>query len=247
MKPGALSASQARAANLARMAPRTTGDQVYENLHGRIVRGELRPGDPLFETKVAESYGLSRTPVREVFWRLGEAGFIRVVPQVGTFVAPINVASVHDAQFIRETLECRAVADAAQRASAEDLAELRQGISAQAQAMKVRDFQAFFVQDEAMHRKLMDMAGRPFVWTVIAGAKAQLDRVRFLSLEDEVWPEMIMTQHRAIVACVASRDSKGAVQVMTAHLRTAFAAIDRIAASHADFFEGTATPSDKPE
>jgi DNA-binding GntR family transcriptional regulator len=115
VKPIAVSASQARAANLARMAPRATGDQVYEDLHGRIVRGDLRPGDPLFETKVAESYGLSRTPVREVFWRLGEAGFIRVVPQVGTFVAAINVAAVHDAQFIRETLECRAVADAAQR------------------------------------------------------------------------------------------------------------------------------------
>lgn len=229
------------------MAPRATGDRVYEDLHGRIVRGELRPGDPLFETRVAERYGLSRTPVREVFWRLGEAGFIRVVPQVGTFVAPINVASVHDAQFIRETLECRAVADAACKARAEDLVELRQGIDAQAKAMDARDFQAFFVQDEAMHRKLMDMAGRPFVWAVIAGAKAQLDRVRFLSLEDEAWPEMIMTQHRAIVACVAAQDAKGAVRVMTAHLRTAFAAIDRIAGSHADFFEGTGAHPHEPE
>lgn len=245
--PGAAPDSRIRAANLARMAPRATGDRVYEDLHGRIVRGELRPGDPLFETRVAERYGLSRTPVREVFWRLGEAGFIRVVPQVGTFVAPINVASVHDAQFIRETLECRAVADAACKARAEDLVELRQGIDAQAKAMDARDFQAFFVQDEAMHRKLMDMAGRPFVWAVIAGAKAQLDRVRFLSLEDEAWPEMIMTQHRAIVACVAAQDAKGAVRVMTAHLRTAFAAIDRIAGSHADFFEGTGAHPHEPE
>ena len=135
----------------------------------------------------------------------------------------------------------------AQRATAADLAELRQGLSAQAQSMAVRDFQAFFVHDEAMHRKLMDMAGRPFVWTAIAGAKAQLDRVRFLSLEDEAWPEMIMTQHRAFVACVAARDPKGAVQVMTAHLRTAFAAVDRIAASHAEFFEGIAIHLAEPE
>ncbi len=247
MRPAALSGAQARAANLARMAPRVTGERVFEDLHGQIVRGELRPGDPLFENKVAERYGLSRTPVREVFWRLGEAGFIRVVPQVGTFVAPINVAAVHDAQFIRETLECRAVADAARGAGAEDLAELQHGIVVQAEAMASRNFQAFFVEDEAMHRKLMDMAGRPFVWTVIAGAKAQLDRVRFLSLEDEAWPAMIMAQHRAIVACVAEGDPAGAVQVMTAHLRTAFAAINRIAASHPDFFEGAATLSDQPE
>ena len=73
------------------LGPRATGQQVYEDLHGKIVRGTFRPGDSLSETRVAESYGLSRTPVREVFWRLGEEGFLRVIPQVGTFVAPISV------------------------------------------------------------------------------------------------------------------------------------------------------------
>ena len=95
------------------LAPRATGQQVYDDLHGQIVRGQLRPGDALTETKVGDAYGLSRTPVREVFWRLSEEGFLRVIPQVGTFVAPISVPAVYDAQFVRETLEGRAVADAA--------------------------------------------------------------------------------------------------------------------------------------
>ena len=59
----------ARLGNLAKMAPRATTEQVYQELHGRIVRCELRPCDVLSETRVAESFGLSRTPVREVFWR----------------------------------------------------------------------------------------------------------------------------------------------------------------------------------
>lgn len=69
-----------RLGSLARAAGRTTGRDVYEDLHRQIVQGVLRPGDPLSETRVAERYGLSRTPVREVFWRLGEDGFLRVVP-----------------------------------------------------------------------------------------------------------------------------------------------------------------------
>ncbi len=93
-----------------------------------------------------------------------------------------------------------------------------------------------------MHRTLMMIAGRPFVWQVIAGAKAQLDRVRFLSLEDAQWPGMIMQQHRDIVDRVAAHDAAAAVGVMTAHLRTAFAAIGRIAAAHPDFFEGARAP-----
>ena len=234
----ATKAARARVAALARMAPRVTGEQVYADLHGKIVRGELRPGDKLFEARVAEGYGLSRTPVREVFWRLGEDGFIRVVPQVGTFVAPISVPAVYDAQFIREALECRAVADAARAATAAEAEALRLGLHAQRDAMTARDFPAFFALDEAMHRTLMELAGRPFVWPVIAGAKAQLDRVRFLSLEDGEWPGMILDQHEAIIDRVAAGDADGAVAVMTAHLRTAFAAIGRIAAAHAGFFEG---------
>lgn len=220
------------------MTRRATTQHVYESLHGRIVRGDARPGDLLSETKVAESFGLSRTPVREVFWRLGEAGFVRVIPQVGTFVAPINISGVYNSQFIRETLECRAIADAAERAGPGDLETLGVILDAQDLAMEQRDFSAFFVLDETMHRTLMEMSGRPFVWQVIAGAKAQLDRVRFLSLEEDEWPSIIMAQHRAIVGALAEHDAALAVREMTAHLRTAFAAVDRIATMHPNFFEG---------
>ena len=152
---------------------------MYEELHGEIVRGVLRPGDALSEARVAERFGLSRTPVREVFWRLGEAGFLRVVPQVGTYVAPISVPAVYDSQYIRETLECRTAADAARVASRQDGVRLRRILVEQTKAIAAGDFATFFTLDEAMHRDLMAIAGRPFVWQVIAGAKAQLDRVRF--------------------------------------------------------------------
>ena len=220
------------------MAPRITVEQVFDDLHGRIVRGELRPGDALSETRVAESVGLSRTPVREVFWRLADAGFVRVVPQVGTFVAPINLQAVRDSQFVRETLECRAIGEAAERANADEVAVLRDGLVQQDGAMAAGDFVAFFALDEAMHRSLMEIAGHPYAWQVITGAKAQLDRVRFLSLGEREWPGMIMAQHHDLVAALAAHDADAARQVMTAHLRTAFAAIDRIAATHPDFFDG---------
>lgn len=230
-----------RLGSLSRTPARVTGRDVYEDLHRQIVQGILRPGDPLSETRVAERYGLSRTPVREVFWRLGEDGFLRVVPQVGTWVAPINVPAVHDSGFIRSALECAAIPDAARRATAADGDHLHSLIAQQEAALARPDFAAFFALDEEMHRHLIGMAGRPFVWQVIAGAKAQLDRVRFLSLADPDWPGMILGQHRDIVACVLAGDGAGAAQVMQAHLHTAFAAIHRIAAQHPAFFEGADT------
>lgn len=83
-----------RLPNAAKMGAQVTGKQISEDLHGQIVRDELRPGEAISETRIADSYALSRTPVRETLWRPGEDGSLRVVPQVGTFVVPINIPAL---------------------------------------------------------------------------------------------------------------------------------------------------------
>jgi DNA-binding GntR family transcriptional regulator len=233
-----LTAATDRQRNLARLAGRASVQQIYEDLHDRIVSGALPPGEALTEAGMALSYGLSRTPIREVFWRLNDEGLLRVVPQVGTFVAPISIAAVNDSQFVRETLECRAIQDAARAATAAEVAALRQNVATQIEAIRAGAFSRFFALDEAMHRRLMEMAGHNSVWPIIAGAKAQLDRVRFLSLKEPAWPDMILAQHAALIDRVEAHDAEGARAVMQEHLRTAFAAIDRIAEENARFFEG---------
>ncbi len=219
------------------MSRRATGEQVYADLHGQIVRGDLKPGDSLAESRVGEAYGLSRTPVREVFWRLSEEGFLRVIPQVGTFVAPISISAVQDSQFIRESLECKSVVEAARRIRPADGTELHRLLADQNAAIDAGDYAQFFALDETMHRRLMEIAGHSFVWQVIAGAKAQLDRVRFLSLYDQGWSRMILDQHALLINCVISGDETGAAKIMATHLGTAFAAIDRIAQDNPELFE----------
>ncbi len=130
--------------------------------------------------------------MREAFWRLSAESLLRVIPQIGTFVALISNSAIHDAQLIRETLECGAVAD----------------------------HPAFFGFDEQMHRQLMLLAGHPFIWQVITSAKAQLDRVRFFSPEQDTWPSVIFDQNDSIIDRVARHDSNGAAESMTLHLRT---------------------------
>lgn len=228
-------------------AERWSVPRLYEDLHARILSGRLRPGALLSETKVAEEYGLSRTPVRQAFHRLADAGLLAVVPQVGTYVAPIALGAVRDAQFVRETLECRAVRHAAEAENRDKAAILRGHLDRQARAIAARDHLGFFVADEAMHRALMGIAGHPYVWDLILTAKVQLDRLRYLSLEAPDWLEMIFAQHEDLVARVVAGDAHGAAALMERHLRTAFAAIERIAAEHGDFFaEADAPPAERP-
>ncbi len=221
---------------------RAKASRLYARLHGDILTGRIHPGVALSEKLLAEQNGISRTPVREVFQRLIQDGLLRVVPQIGSFVAPINLAAVADGQFIREALECLAVRRAASAVTAAQRIALRRQIAAQRQRIAAGDQHGFFVLDETMHRAILDIAGHGTVWQVIASVKAQLDRVRHLSLEDPDWLAMIFREHQDIVDRIAARDEDGAADAMQHHLRTVFAAVERIAAAHAEFFEHQPLP-----
>lgn len=209
---------------------------IYTQLRDRIVSVALEPGAALSEARIAEGFGVSRTPVREAFQRLAEDGFLDVIPQVGTFVARIHLQTVRDNHFIRETLECRIVELGAQQADAPARRLLKANLVEQSQAVSAGDPDAFFRVDEAMHRLLARVAGHPNAWQVIHQAKAQLDRVRRLSLADPGRSRKRLKEHRAIVGSVADGDAPAAVAAMREHLASIFEAIENISAENAHFF-----------
>jgi DNA-binding GntR family transcriptional regulator len=217
---------------------------LHADLRDQIVSVHWKPGAALSEARLALAYGVSRTPVREALRRLADDGLVQVVPQVGTFVAPIDLATVRDNHFVRETLECRIVELAAGRATDADRKALAANLAEQSRAIAAGDAAAFFRADEAMHALLAGIAGHASAWHVIHAAKGQLDRVRRLSLADAGRSRVRLREHRAIVACVARGDAPGALAAMRAHLATIFDAIDRIAAENAHFFIGLPAAGD---
>jgi len=228
------------------MAPpgaHTTASAVLGTLRERIVRGEWRPGRRLSENDIARELGVSRTPIREAFIRLKGEGLVVVRPQNGTFVAAINLAEVEDSQFLRETVECRTIALAAERCTADDLGRLLACIDVQRRAIGAGDEAGFIAADDAMHRYLIGLSGRGSLWRTVYGAKLQLDRVRHLSLQDRAWTEGNIREHEAIVDRVAACDPTGAEAAMRRHLRKVFATIERISKTHGDYFEQVRRPA----
>jgi DNA-binding GntR family transcriptional regulator len=219
---------------------------AYGWLRDAILSGRLRPGQTLSENELAQQFGVSRTPVREAIIRLESDGLLTVRPQIGTIVAPIDVDAVADVQFLREAIECRAVALAATRVSTPDARALRAQLREQARVAARGDHAAFVPLDDRMHRKLVAMAGRPRVWRAVEDAKAQLDRVRFLSLEDPAWLATIHRQHEEIVERVLGGDADGAAAAMSRHLRAVFASIATIADRSPEYFRSAPiTPVDR--
>ena len=82
-----------------RAAP--AGLQAYAALRHAIVTLRLRPGQVLSEQGIAQQLRTSRTPVREAFIKLADAGLVEVRPQRGTFVRKISVKVVKSARWVR--------------------------------------------------------------------------------------------------------------------------------------------------
>lgn len=86
--------------------------------------GQLAPDERLYESRIAEQLGLSRTPVREAFAMLEIEGFVLSVPNRGTVVRRILPAELRGTYDVRIVLETHAATMAAERIAEDELAEL---------------------------------------------------------------------------------------------------------------------------
>jgi len=208
--------------------------QVYRLLRERIVRAELLPGELLSETEMARDYAVSRQPVREAFIKLAEAGLVQIRPQRGTLVTRISSASVMDVRFVREAIEADVVKLVAERSDAGIRAELRAQIARQ---KRVTDYASDFVKlDDLFHRTLAEMAGNAYAWRVIEEVKAQMDRIRYLSVE-KPHVRLLIAQHEAIVAAIIEHDAVGAEAAMRMHLREILKSLPALASARPELFE----------
>lgn len=109
-----------------RREPQSLAEQAYAALKRDIIRCDLRPGELVIEARLAERYGMSKTPVRQAIGLLQTEGLVTVVPRRGTFVSSFDGSDVSDAFRLRMLLEPEAAVLAAHRASPADFERLEE-------------------------------------------------------------------------------------------------------------------------
>jgi DNA-binding GntR family transcriptional regulator len=118
----------------------TSADSVYAALRYGIVEGLLPPGTKLRADELAKQLGISRTPIREAHLKLEAEGLIVVRPGVGLVVQAFSPEEVIEIYHIREMLEGKAAALAAENANAYERAGLAELMSEITAATEVQDF-----------------------------------------------------------------------------------------------------------
>ncbi|ALJ39228.1 GntR family transcriptional regulator [Azospirillum brasilense] len=242
--PGTVPGKVLGTAKEPRLSARATATaEIYRSLRGDIVAMRRKPGEPIVEKHVAESFGVSRTPVREALLRLADDGLVEIFPQSGTFVSRIPVNALPEAVVIRTSLECTAVRYAAVRAARSQIAALRANILLQQETMAAGDLDGFHEADEAFHSLISEIAGFPGLWNMAQQVKMQVDRYRRLTLPEPGRIPHVLAEHGGIVDAIAARDPAEAERLMTIHLGALLESVPNTQGANPFFFSG-AQPDD---
>src|SRR5688572_21557367 len=140
------------------LAPRAAlYEEVAELLRQRIFRRELEPGSWIDEVKLAQEYGISRTPLREALKVLAAEGLVTMKVRRGAYVTEVSEQDLSEVYHLLSLLESDAAGVVAQRATDAELKEL-QTLHADLEAA-ASDRDRFFQVNERFHMRLLEIAG----------------------------------------------------------------------------------------
>jgi DNA-binding GntR family transcriptional regulator len=199
------------------LSPRALYEEVAELLRQRIFQRELEPGSWIDEMKLAEEYGISRTPLREALKVLAAEGLVTMKVRRGAYVTEVSEKDLSDVYHLLSLLESDAAGIVAERASDAQLAEL-QVLHKQLEAA-AGNREKFFALNERFHMRLLAIAGNRWRDQMVADLRKVMKLNRHNSLLKSGRVKESMLEHRAIVEALARRDAKAAIKRMQEHFR----------------------------
>jgi DNA-binding GntR family transcriptional regulator len=197
------------------LAPRALYEEVAELLRQRIFRRELEPGSWIDEVKLAQEYGISRTPLREALKVLAAEGLVTMKVRRGAYVTEVSEQDLAEVYHLLSLLESDAAGVVAQKATDAQLRELQALHKELEAAVKHRD--KFFAVNERFHMRVLEIAGNRWRNQMVADLRKVMKLNRHNSLLKSGRIEESLAEHRDIMEALLRRDGAAAMQRMQAH------------------------------
>ena len=197
------------------LAPRALYEEVAELLRQRIFQRALEPGSWIDEMKLAQEYGISRTPLREALKVLAAEGLVTMKVRRGAYVTEVSDKDLTDVYHLLSLLESDAAGIVAERASDAQIRELQ--VLHEKLEAAAGEREKFFALNERFHTRLLEIAGNRWRDQMVADLRKVMKLNRHNSLLKVGRIAESLKEHRAIVQALAKRDAKGSVQKMQEH------------------------------
>ena len=200
------------------LSPRALYEEVAELLRQRIFNRELAPGSWIDELKLAEEYGISRTPLREALKVLATEGLVTMKVRRGAYVTEVSDSDLANVYHLLALLESDAAEVVATKATDAQIRELQSLHNELEKAVKNRE--RFFEINEAFHMRLLEISNNRWRDQMVADLRKVMKLNRHNSLLKSGRIEESLLEHRAIMAALVARDATGTAQRMREHFKS---------------------------
>ena len=199
--------------------PKSLMELTADRIRDAIIDGEFGLGSKVSEQKLADTLGISRSPVREALALLQIEGLVRVLPKRGTFIFLPDEKSVKDLCEHRAILECACLELAITRNHGALVRGLQNGIEMMQRAIDRSSAVDFSAGDLRFHRAIVDASDNKSIAKIYTSTIGPL-----MALRTHLFTTMTalqgrsMQEHTALLNACEKNDLSGAQAVLTEHV-----------------------------
>ena len=195
---------------------------LYDDLKRQILTMELAPDEALDEVLLSERYGLSRTPVREVFRRLAGEGYVDIRENRGARVIPMNHSTLRNFFLVAPMMYAAIGRLAVQNFKPRQLTDLKDTQSRFRMATTANDALGMVVENNRFHAIMGEMAGNPYLMPSLERLLIDHSRIgnTFFRPHNEDMEERLersAEHHDLFIEAIERRDEAGVVDLVFEH------------------------------
>jgi DNA-binding GntR family transcriptional regulator len=194
--------------------------KIYKEMKSMIFGQQLKPGTKIHQAKLAETLGVSRTPVVGALKKLEQERLITAVPRRGFYVRNFSKEEMVHIFELREVLEGLAARRASEHVKESHIQKLRAFFKGLKISDQKNDIEKYGEEDRRFHNFLIEIGGDE----LLSGILETYSIVTFSYLVGFLGglvrpPEETLPEHLAIIEAIVQRDPERAEQATRLHLK----------------------------
>ena len=195
-----------------RLEHQTLNDRAYGALKQELISGGFSPGQALVIRKLAETFGISTTPIREALQRLVAERLLEMQNNRSVTVPLLTSPAFEELTRIRIAVEGLAGEMAASRMTQSGMADLQTTLAGMHRAIDAGDAKAYLRLNEAFHFAIYEHADAPILLNMIRDLWGRVGPYLTLLMQADRYIPQSNDAHRRIVAAL-EQQSVAAVRV----------------------------------
>ncbi len=193
-------------------------EMVYEELKMQILTGAIVPGTRMMEVELAETMGVSRTPIREAIRKLEKEGLVIIRPRRGAYASSISTQDMLEILEVRQNMEGLAAYFAASRMTPDQLDTLKQLSDKYNEAVNAGNTEDMIEYDTKFHRCIVDSCNNKVLVQMIEQLQEMVLRFRYIYYDTFRRAENMPEEHQAIYDAIACGDEDAARAAADVHI-----------------------------